>query len=78
MFTSLLAASAFASQAAAFLVPLEVAKAVKSVQDDLHLTFLEQKATTFALECPGCYFDTANDRQDDYAAQPENRLVSRM
>ena len=75
MFTSLLAASALASQAAAFLVPLEVAKAAKTIEEDLHLSLIDTKTESIPLQCPGCFFDTENDRQEDYAVQPENYLV---
>ena len=75
MFTSLLAASALASQAVAFLVPLEVAKAAKSIEEDLHLSLIDTKTESIALQCPGCFFDTENDHQEDYASQPENFLV---
>jgi len=75
LFPSLLAASALALQASAFLVPLEVAKgAVKSVEDNFDGAIADPKSQYLPLECPGCLFDTANDRQDDYAAQPENTL----
>ena len=75
MFTSLLAVSALASQAAAFLVPLEVSKAVQTAEDDYHLSLLNTKSQEVSLECPGCQFDTPNDRQVDYIEMRENTLV---
>ncbi|KKY24483.1 hypothetical protein UCRPC4_g02441 [Phaeomoniella chlamydospora] len=75
LFPTLLAASALASQVGAFLIPLEVIEDVKDAKAELQPLAINVKSQSISLQCPGCYFDTANDRQDDYIENPENTLA---
>lgn len=62
MFRPLLAATACAVSAQAFLVPLEVANSAIESSDNLHSNIISPSNRVFKLDCPGCAF--ADHRED--------------
>jgi len=72
-----IAASAFALQAAAFLVPPEVAEAATAPSKAYHLTsFKDPKSNVYALPCTGCPLAGGSSEELVWTDGVENALVS--
>lgn len=64
MFRPLLAATACAVAAQAFLLPSEVAKSAIESSDNLHSNIISPSNRVIKLDCPGCAF--ADQREDGH------------
>lgn len=74
--SSALVAGTLALQASAFLIPLEISKAVEEAKGQIH-TLWRQTIETVELDCPNCPFFAPEGTSSAWDEEDENKLVSR-
>jgi hypothetical protein len=74
--SSALVAGTLALQASAFLIPLEISKAVEEAKGQVE-TLWRQTTETVELDCPNCPFFAPEGTSSAWDEEDENKLVSR-